>query len=112
MKAAGGALEGTLYAGPKFEEWFTAAFQKRFGETPEFASGDIYDIVTLAGKAVAAGACSSEELRAFFLKQTSVDGALGRYGVQDTNDFRFPSHLKVIRGGKFELVTGSSASVR
>ena len=104
IAAAQGALEGVQYAGPRFEPWFVSDFEKRFHETPEFASGSIYDIIGMVGRALEQGACTREDVRGFIEKQSTVHGSIGDYGIQDSNDFRYKAHLKTISAGKITLL--------
>lgn len=104
IKAADGALEGVKYAGPKFQDDFVESFSKRFLEYPEFASGNMFDIINIYAEALKNGACSRTEIRDQISKTSNFKGALGTYGIQDKNDFRFPVKLKQIKAGKFEFV--------
>jgi ABC-type branched-subunit amino acid transport system substrate-binding protein len=101
IKSANGALEGVTYPGPSFTKDFIDRFEKRFGEFPEFAAGNVYDIIKIYGNALASGACSRDEFRAFISEVHNFSGALGTYSITDKNDFRFPVRLKVIKEGRF-----------
>jgi len=102
--AANGSLEGVTYAGPKFEDKFVKLFSERFSEYPEFASGNIFDIINIYAQALDQGACTAEEFRAKISTIENFTGALGTYGIVESNDFRFPVRLKQIKGGKFEFL--------
>lgn len=104
IHAADGALEGVTYAGPKFTEGFIQKFAARYHEYPEFASGNIYDIVHILAQGVEKGACSATELQSRIAGLSEFDGALGHYGVRDGNDFRFPVSAKRIEQGHFEFL--------
>jgi ABC-type branched-subunit amino acid transport system substrate-binding protein len=101
VKAAAGALEGVIYPGPVFTEAFISKFENRFGEFPEFASGNIYDIVKMYALAVQSNACTRSQFRDFIASITNFEGALGHYGITNGNDFRFPVKLKQIKNGRF-----------
>ena len=104
VTAANGMMDGIVYAGPTFTPEFIAAFSARYHEYPEFASGNIYDIVQMFALAVQSGACTGEEVQKRIAELHDFDGALGHYGVTDVNDFRFPVRPKIIRDGKFEFL--------
>ncbi len=104
VEAAQGALEGVIYSGPVFEDPFVSRFIARFHEYPEFASGNIYDIVRIYAAALASGACTRKEFRTYISALKSFSGVLGEYGVEDGNDFRFPVRAKVIEEGSFRFL--------
>lgn len=104
VKVANGAMEGIVYTGTAFSTGFTEAFKTRFGEFPEFAAGNLYDIVRMYANALEAGACSREQVQEYIKKISNFSGVLGTYGIRDGNDFRLPVRLKIIQDGKFSLL--------
>ena len=103
IRAAQGAMEGALYAGPDLDPNFVERFQDRYGAYPEFAAPHIYDSIRLIGAAVEHGALTAQSIRDFLHEITDFQGAMGRYSLEDHFRFAMRATLKEIRNGKIEL---------
>jgi len=102
VAAAQGALEGIIYAAPRFIPSFIEDFSARYGGNyPEICSGPFYDIVQMLGQAALNGKCSPVELRDFLAGLKSFNGVAGNYGVTDDRDFQLNVELRTVRKGKF-----------
>ena len=101
VQASAGTMEGIVYPGPVFTKEFIRRFEERFHEFPEFAAGNVYDIVHMFAKGLESGACTREEMAKYISTLNTFEGALGNYGLRDKNDFRFPVQLKTIHDGRF-----------
>jgi branched-chain amino acid transport system substrate-binding protein len=106
VEAAQGALEGVIYAAPRFIPSFVEDFSARYaGSYPEIYSGSFYDIIQMFGQAAQHGKCSPLELRDFLAGLKSFSGVAGEYGVTDGRDFQLQVELRTVKGGKFILKT-------
>lgn len=101
VKAAQGAMEGIIYAGPDLSPDFIQHFTARFGRYPEFAAPHVYDAVKLIGRAVAGGAKTPEQINSFLFHLDSFDGAMGNYGIEDGFRFAVRAVPKQIKNGGF-----------
>lgn len=101
VAAAAGAMNGLRYTAPTLSADFISRYETRFHSYPELASGNIYDIITMLGKAKLAGSKTSAELLRSIKTQGPFTGVLGNYGLNDKQEFVLKSKMKVIRDGRF-----------
>jgi branched-chain amino acid transport system substrate-binding protein len=102
VEAAQGALDGVVYAAPRFIPSFVQDFSARYGGSyPENCSGSFYDIVQILGQAALHGKCAPADLRDFLAGLKSFSGVAGTYGVTDDRDFQLSVELRTVKNGKF-----------
>ncbi|MEN9846100.1 MAG: hypothetical protein RIS36_1247 [Pseudomonadota bacterium] len=102
VRAAGGAMEGIVYVGPKFSEEFIREFKSQHqGGFPEICSGNFYDIVQMFAEALRVDACSGDKLREFLANLRTFHGVSGDYGVSDEREFKLNLELRTVRDGTF-----------
>lgn len=107
LPPAAGALDGTLFAqlssGP--EEWFVAAFKRRFGELPNYTADTAHDALNALAQAIRESQTTEPDAVAKALIKIRFKGASGKISFDDKGGVsRSPSLWKVV-GEKLEFVS-------
>jgi len=113
LKLAGDAGEGLIFSQPGFDaesnneisKKFVAEYRKRYGTNPDFWSAQYYDGTRLLGAAVASGARTGEQIRAYLRGLKGFQGLTGPIEFDEKGGVTRSVRFKVVRNGTFQYLT-------
>jgi branched-chain amino acid transport system substrate-binding protein len=112
LKIAGDAGEGLVFSQPGFDadssneltKKFVAEYRKRYGINPDFWSAQYYDGTRLLGAAVASGARTGDEIRAYLKNLKGFPGLTGPIEFDEKGGVTRTVRFKTVKNGTFQYL--------
>jgi len=115
LEKVGEAAEGAIYTyygtfDPKSQDDrirnFVTAFDKKYGQPPEYYAPLGYDAVEILADAIRRGGTRSNGIKEALYRVKDFPGLTGTTSIDQYGDVQKPLVLKIVRGGKFVRYSG------